>query len=110
MATMSTIPITVEPEAAARIDELGMRREFEEMLEQARAIMPDTRAIEVALESDPEELDPEPRIVITPFRPDPAADYDPLDGQWGHWFVRTFSPDVCRHFVLLSCYEIRHAG
>lgn len=109
MAATTTIPITVDPEAAARIDELGLRPEFEEMLEKARAIMPDIRAIEVTLEFDPEEVEREPMILITPLRPEPSQDYDPLDREWGHWFVRAFSPDVCRHFVLLSRYEPGHA-
>ena len=36
MATTATIPVNVSAEAAARIAELGMQREFEEMIEHAK--------------------------------------------------------------------------
>lgn len=105
MSATAAIPVTIEPEAAARVAELGMQREFEEMLEHTKVAMPDTRAIEVTLGYDYEE-EREPAIVIAPHRPEPTAGHDPPERAWTRWFVQRFPPHVCQHFVLLSTYEL----
>jgi len=104
MAATTTIPITVSPEAAARIDELGMRQEFEEMIEQTRRLMPEMRAIGVTLGYEYEE-ERDPAVVISPYRPEPDSDRDPLERQWDDWFADRFPPEVAMQFVLLSYYE-----
>ena len=103
-ATTTTIPVTITDEAAARIGELGMQREFEQMVEHAKEFFPELRHIEVTLEYDPEEPR-DPTILISPHRPHQGVAYDSTDWNWSGWFVRTFPPEVCIHFCLLSFFE-----
>ncbi len=48
---MSAIPtVTVTPEAAARVADLGMQADLERMLEQARQVLAGLESLEVVLE------------------------------------------------------------
>jgi hypothetical protein len=109
MATATTVPLIVTPEAGARIAELGMQREFDAMIEHTRQAVPYLRSIEVTLE-EPYDTGDEPGIVIwaTVDNPHPLADTS--ETQWSNWKVSTFSPDVCRHFVMLVVYGKAHEG
>lgn len=102
MATL-TIPITVAPDAANRIAELGLDSEFEQMLEHTRQSVVGLRAITVTLECDP-ELREEPGIVIWSYRDDPGPGDDPTDRLWGEWKVEKFPPKVCQHVCMLTIY------
>src|SRR4051794_24974808 len=42
-------PVTVSPEAAARVAELGLQREFEQIVEHTRQTIPGLRRLEVTL-------------------------------------------------------------
>ena len=99
----TTIPITVAPEAAARIAELGMQRELDLMLEHTRQIVPGLQAIAVNLAYDPCGVD-DPRVILDVTMADPHLTDNPVQRQWGRWFVETFPPDVCRHFVMMAGY------
>ncbi len=108
--TTTTISLTVMSEADARIENLGMRREFEQMLERVRQTVPDLHALEVTLEPDYEE-GLHPGIVIWAVKPAPReGDFDPSDMNLGEWMVATFSPDVRWHFCIISSYEPSHEG
>jgi hypothetical protein len=104
MNPTTNVPLTVTPEAAARVAELGMQRELEEMLERARQSVPDLRAIDVQLWGPYDEGD-EPRVVILATKASRILPYDPTENELGRWEVTTFPPDVCRHFVMLIMYE-----
>ncbi len=106
--SITTIPVTVTPEAAARIAELGMQAELERMLEHTRQTAPGLRSIEVQL-ALPYDTGDDTSINIEATRENPHLPYDPTDRNWGAWKVRTFPPDVCRYFVMLSVYEPDHA-
>ncbi len=103
------VPITVESDATARVADLGMESQLQQMLEHTQQAVAGLRSIQVKLAYDPEEPDDDPRIVIRAYRRDPDSDYDPTDWDWGVWFVNTFPPDVCRHFGMDSWYEAPHA-
>ena len=103
MAT-ATVPLTITPEAAARVAELGMQTEFERMLEHARQTVPGLRRMRVTLEQDYEGAD-EDGIAIWTFMKDRGLEHDRTEAEWGGWKVDTFPPDVCRHFVLLTVLE-----
>jgi hypothetical protein len=101
--TIPAIPITIDPDAQARIAELGMRREFEQMLDKAQEVVPHLNSIRVTLEHDPEgELDTQ--IVIWSHRDDTGT---PDKTEWNYigWQAQTFSPDVCLNFSMLCYYE-----
>jgi hypothetical protein len=104
MATTTTIPVEISTEAMARVAELGMQSEFDEMIEHAKLALPNVRRIHVTLEDSPEEPG-DLRVVIWAHRPPPPnADYDPSDWEYGGWFVRAFPPEVCQHFCVTSTY------
>src|SRR5260370_347093 len=94
MAT-TTVPITVEPEAADRVAELGMQAGLERIVEHTRQTVPGLRAIEVQL-ALPYDTGDETSIIIQATMDDPHVEYDPTDTEWGKWQVRTFPPKVCQ--------------
>jgi hypothetical protein len=104
MTTTTTIPVSITPEATARIATLGMQREFDEMLEHTRRTIDHLHAIDVGLEEKPDDED-DPTIVITPLRVGSISADDRADWNWMEWFVRTYPPEVIRHFTISSSYE-----
>jgi hypothetical protein len=102
MATATTIPVTVTPEAAAFIAEVGQRREFETLLDHTKQVIPDLRAIEVTLDDTPETGPP--GVILWAHRSEPWMGDDPTERNWGAWFVETFPSEVCQNFVILSIY------
>jgi hypothetical protein len=107
---ITTIPVCITPEAAGRVAELGMQVELEQMLEHTRQTVPGLRAVEVQL-ALPYDTGDETTLVIQATKDFPHhLTYDPTEDEWGQWKVTTFSPDVCRHFVMLTVYGTAHAG
>jgi hypothetical protein len=102
MAT-TTVPITIHPDVAARIAELAMEREFQQMLDHTREAVPGLRAIEVELLEDP--CDHHLTLLIASMREDSGPVDDPTDSNWGAWFVRAFPPEVVQHFIMHSFDE-----
>ncbi len=109
MATTTAIPLTVSPEASARIAELGMQAEFEQMLEHTRQTVPRLHSIEVILAYDPCPT-VEPMVVIEPHRDEPPPGDDPTDREWAAWQSSTFPPNVCANFLMMSWYEATPNG
>jgi hypothetical protein len=105
-----TVPVEVSPEAAAHVAGLGMVAELDRMLEHTGQAVSGLRRLRVVLDPgyEPEE---EPVLVIEGYRtPQPDRVEDRTRWEWGGWKVRTFPPDVCRHFTLLLPDEPGHAG
>jgi hypothetical protein len=104
MATTTTIAVEISAEASARVAELGMRREFEAMIEQARISLPDVRRIHVTLEDSPEEPG-DLRVVAWVHRTPPSNDhFDSAHWDYTSWFVEAFPPQVCEHFCVISTF------
>jgi hypothetical protein len=108
MTAPTTVPATVTPDAAARIAELGMQAEVEQMIEHTRQTVPALKRIEVVLEDAYETWD-QPYLTIYATRGDEPRDDDPTRREWGAWKVRTFPPEVCVHITMLTQYEPDHA-
>jgi hypothetical protein len=108
MAEVTPIPVTIEPEAAARIAELGMQAEFEQMLEHARQVVPALQRIDVQL-ALPYDTGDETRIIIQATRNEPFSSGDRTLWNWDAWVIQTFSPDVYRYFTMLVMYETTDA-
>src|SRR5208283_781537 len=101
MATPTTIPVTILPEAAARIAELGMQREYDEMLQHALQAIPALRSIEVQL-APPYDTGDDPRVVIEATTDLDAPGIDQAEKQWGDWVINTFPSAVWAHFRMLT--------
>jgi hypothetical protein len=104
MSATTEVPLTIQPDAAARVAELGLQREFDEMIEQARRMIPDLRRIEVTLAWPPDYED-DPRVIIAPIVPNRGVSYLPAEQQYVAWELATYSPDVLRHILLMIGYE-----
>jgi hypothetical protein len=104
MAAPTTLPVEVTPAAAARIEELGMQREFEQMLEHTKQTVTELHSIEVTLFNDPYEPG-EPRLVITVRREGPGSVDDPTWDNWTDWVIHSFPPDVYRWFGFHVSYR-----
>ena len=100
---------SLTPEAAARVAELGMQTELERMLEHTRQTVSGLRSIEVQL-ALPYDTGDETSIVIQATMDDPQLEYDLTDTDWGKWQVRTFPPEVCQYFVMMTVYGQAHEG
>jgi hypothetical protein len=103
MAIDTTIPTEVSFDAKAHITQLGLEREFAEMIEHAKQTVPGTHKIEVILvgwPEDPSDLG----VVIMPHRPHPGGD-DPAHREWIQWLADKYPPEVTQHFSLSSCYD-----
>ncbi len=105
----TTLPVSVTPEAAERVADLGMRAELERMLEHTRQTVPGLKSIEVQL-TLPYDTGDETSIVIEARMDYRQLPYDPTEDEWGAWKVRTFPPDVCRYFVMMTVYGPAHEG
>jgi hypothetical protein len=104
----STVPLTISPEAAARVAELRMQRELEQMLEHTHRSVPGLRSLRVMLERDWDGDDP--GVIIEATMDDPHLADDPTEREWGAWKVTTFPPEVCWHFTMLTVYGLDHEG
>ena len=99
-----TVPLTVTPEAAARVAELGMQREFEQMLEHGQQTVPALVAVEVEL-AEPYDTGDESSVLIQFIMKNPHLEDDPTYWDYAAWKVQTFPPEVCWHFCTSTRYE-----
>lgn len=109
MSAAATVPVTITPEAAARVAELGMQAELERMIEHTRQTVAGLQRIEVTL-TPPYDERPSPGVNIEAYTDRPFVEGDRTWGQWGRWKVTTFPPEVCEHFVLMLYYGPDNAG
>lgn len=113
MAAPATVPLKVTPEAAEQIARLGMRTEFERMIEHVREVVPHLRCIDVSLYERYElgAADEPPGVLIEAVRTDPYLPEDRVDWDIRGWKVDTFPPEVNQHFLIVVQYdESGHAG
>jgi hypothetical protein len=109
MSAPATVPVTITPEAAARVAELGLQAELERMIEHTRHAVAGLRQVAVTLEP-PYETRPSPGINIEAYTDRPFVEGDRTQGRWGRWLVITFPPEVCEHFALRLREAPGHAG
>jgi len=103
MMPSTTIPITVEPAAAARVRELGLEQDLERMLDHLTHHVPGLRSIEVRLDAEVNMWD-YASIILETHQDDPGKEDIERD-EWTAWLAATFSGDSLRHFVRDYVYE-----
>jgi hypothetical protein len=109
MMTSATAPVTVTPEAAARIAHLGLQAEVDRMIDYARRSLPEVERIEVVL-YDRYDLGDEPGLAVDvysrrPFDPEEHVSFDLI-----RWFVTEFPSEVLEHVILSYHAGEPHAG
>jgi hypothetical protein len=100
MSASTDVPVTITPGAEARIAELGMRKELEQMIAHVREVTPGLQAIEVTVAECYDSRDV-PGVSIDAYsdrvyEPDDTTDRDTI-----RWEVETFPPQVLEHLGIL---------
>ena len=103
MPMVATIPVTIQPDAAAFLAETGMERELDMMLEHAKATIPHLRALDVGLHDFPETGPPS--LTIYAHR-DPYPGEGDLAGMtFSDWMVDSFPPRVLQNMSLQTVHH-----
>ncbi len=108
MNASTDAPLTITPEAAARIAELGMQKELEQMIDYIREVVPELAAIEVVREL-PYDTDWEP-VSITAYSDRVFTPGNNTSAKLTEWRIETFPPQVLEHLCLLLSPGRPHAG
>ena len=104
------VPVTITDEAEAWATKMGLRADIERVLEHAAEDIPGLVRMEVNL-VPPYDTGDEDHLNIDAFQDTAGfAQYPAFDDRWGRWVIGTFSPDVWRHFTLMTHKEPNHAG
>ena len=103
MPAIATIPVTIQPDAAAFLAEIGMERELDMMLEHAKSTIPHLRALDVELHDFPETGPPS--LLIDAYRDPIPGGRDRACREFSHWLVENFPPEIVQNFSLLPVYH-----
>jgi hypothetical protein len=109
MTTFASVPVTVTPEAAARIAALGFQTHIERMIEHVRQVDSEVERIEVIL-YDRYELGDEPGLAIDVYSKRPFDPADRTDAELTRWVVTHFPPEVLENLILDYHPGAPHAG
>jgi len=93
---IATIPVTVTPEAAARIAELGFHQQVDQMIDHARQHLPDVVRIEVVL-NERYDMGGEPGVTVEAWGTRPFDPADKTQRDLVGWEVDTFPSEVLEH-------------
>ncbi len=103
------VPVTIRPEAAARVTELGMQEELQQMIEYARQAVPELAAIEVEV-AERYDMGDEPGVSIVAYSDRAFAPEDTTSWEVRRWAVETFPPHVLQHLCILLTPGSAYAG
>jgi hypothetical protein len=109
MTMSATVPVTVTPEAAARIAHLGFQAEVDRIIDYARQHLPDLDRIEVELH-DQYDLSDEPLLVIEAYGRRPFDPADKTENEMDRWIVTEFPPEVLENVIYHYRPGAPHAG
>jgi hypothetical protein len=109
MTTSATIPVTVTPEAAARIADLRLEAEVDRMIDHARQHLPEVERIEVVL-YDRYDLGDDPGLAVDIYSRHPFNENESISGNLSKWFVRAFPSEVLEHVIMDYHPGGSHAG
>jgi hypothetical protein len=98
--TIANIPITVALGANTYIDQIGMRKTYERLLEHIPEHYSSVQSITVSLQTDYENGE-DPRLTIEVARDDPGFP-DDADWEWIGWAAENVAPAEYQHFCLWS--------
>ena len=103
MPAIATIPVTIQPDAAKFLAEIGMERELDTMLDHAKATISHLRSLDVELHDFPETGPPSLTIKAHrdpyPGRPDRAWT------DFSHWRGTNFPPEVVQNISLQTVHH-----
>ncbi len=100
MNAATDIPVTITPEAEARITELGMRKELEQMIAHVREVVPGLSAIDVKLAECYDTRD-ETGVSIFAYSDRLFQPGEKVSDEMDRWAINTFPPQVLEHLCIL---------
>ena len=109
MTTSATVPVTVTPEAAARLAELGLQAQADRMIDYARQNLPDVVRIEVVL-NERYDMGGESGVAIEAYSQRPFDPAERISWKLGEWLVSHFPPEVVEHLHVSYHPGVDHAG
>ena len=109
MNTSTDVPVTIAPEAEARLIELGMHKEMEQMIAHLRKVVPGLMAIEVAIAECYDSRD-ETGISIIAYSDRVFEAGEKSSLHLDRWVVTEFPPQVLEHLCILFSPWSPHAG
>ena len=107
--TCAALPVTVTPEAAARIAALGLQARVDRMIAYARQNLPDLVRIDVVL-NERYDMGGEPGVAIEAYSQRPFDPVERIPGKLAEWVVDHFPPEVLEHLHLSYLPGANHAG
>ena len=105
----ANVPVTIRPDAAARIAELGMQTEMQQMIEHALQVVPELIAIEVEV-AERYDTGGEPGVSIVAYSDQAFEPDDNTSWDVSRWAVTTFPPQVLQHLCILLTPGRPYAG
>lgn len=109
MSSSTTVPLSITPEAAARIAELGIQADLDRVFEHLRQTVSGLCSLKVIL-VPPYDTGEDPFIVIDAYRDVSFRSDGQTWNLWCKWAISTFPPQVLQHFSVLFHYGAEHAG
>jgi hypothetical protein len=103
------VPVTIRPDAAARVAELGMQSELQQMIDHARQVVPDLAAIEVEI-AERYDMGGEPGVSIIAYSDRPFEPEDNTSDELRRWKIETFPAQVLEHLTILLTPGKPNAG
>ena len=94
------VPVTITPQAEARLAELGMHKELEQMIAYVREVVPGLAAVEVTVAECYDSRD-EPGVSITAYSDRVFEPGENASEEIDCRVVRTFPPQVLEHLCIL---------
>jgi hypothetical protein len=110
MTAATTVPVTIEPAAAAYLAKLGLQVELEKILEHTRQVVPDLTRIRVALEPIYEPGFDQILVIEAYVDPDSKQDVGALLWPWNKWMIANFPYEVFHYFTLSFPIDVNHGG
>lgn len=104
MSATTTVPVTIDSDAAERIDELRTQREFHLILDHTLQTIPDLVSIRVRLEPA-YDTDDDASITIESLRSVRVAWDDGVNRAWFDWVTSTFPMSIGRWYRLMTRTE-----
>jgi hypothetical protein len=97
----TTVPVTIEPDAAEQIDKLGLRVEFECILDHVLLTTPNLTRLEVTFPPNYEE--PNETVVVEAFGDWEADEFRDCRDGYFRWVIKKFPPEASYYIHLSFC-------
>ena len=103
MTPTTTVPFTITDEAVELLRELGLQKEFEQIIKQLKQFVPGLLSIHVSVMTMYDEGNRQ-IVAIDCEILDRQMEDDPTQREWGELFSLTFPSEVREHFGVLLLF------